>query len=73
MRSTEQDREKTESIVVRRLRPSDLEPVIAIDAKATGRRRVGYFELKLEMARNETGIEVSLAAEIAISRAACSA
>ena len=55
---------ESESVVVRRLRPSDLEAVIAIDAKVTGRRREEYFKLKLEMAMNETGVEVSLAAEV---------
>ena len=55
---------ETEGIVIRSLRPGDLEKVIAIDAKSTGRRRVEYFKLKLEMAMNETGVEVSLAAEI---------
>jgi GNAT superfamily N-acetyltransferase len=55
---------ETQSVIIRRLRPSDLERVIAIDARASGRRRVEYFKLKLEMAINETGIEVSLAAEI---------
>lgn len=64
MNSTGMTTRKTESILIRRLRPSDLESVIAIDAKATGRRRVEYFKLKLEMAINETGVEVSLAAEI---------
>jgi ribosomal protein S18 acetylase RimI-like enzyme len=52
-----------DGILVRRLRPSDLESVIAVDAKLTGRRRDEYFKLKLEMAMNETGVEVSLAAE----------
>lgn len=55
---------ETDRIVVRRLRPSDLEPVIAIDSRLIGRRRDEYFKLKLEMARNETGVEVSLAAEL---------
>jgi ribosomal protein S18 acetylase RimI-like enzyme len=64
MQNTSPTSQETESIVVRRLRPSDLEPVIAIDARATGRRRTEYFKLKLELARNETGVEVSLAAEI---------
>ena len=54
---------ETEEVVVRKLRPSDLDDVIRIDAKVTGRRRVEYFKLKLEMAQNETGVEVSLAAE----------
>jgi len=51
------------SVVVRRLKPGDLEAVIALDAKNVGRRRDEYFKLKLEMAINETGVEVSLAAE----------
>ena len=55
---------ETDSIYVRRLRPSDLDVVVALDAKSVGRRRDEYFKLKLEMAMNETGVEVSLAAEI---------
>lgn len=50
-------------ITVRRLRPADLEAVIALDAKNTGRRRTEYFKLKLAQALSDTGIEVSLAAE----------
>ncbi|MHC4820256.1 MAG: GNAT family N-acetyltransferase [Planctomycetota bacterium] len=49
--------------VVRRLRPEDLEAVIALDARITGRRREEYFKVKLDQALKETGIEVSLAAE----------
>jgi len=64
MPRTERTSKEIESVVTRLLRPSDLEAVISIDAKATGRRRVEYFKLKLEMAMNETGVEVSLAAEI---------
>jgi len=64
MQSTESSSMETENVIIRRLRPSDLEAVISIDAKATGSRRVEYFKIKLEMARNETGVEVSLAAEI---------
>ena len=55
---------ETDQIVVRRLRPADLESIVALDAKVIGRRRDEYFKLKLEMAMNETGIEVSLAGEI---------
>lgn len=51
-------------IVVRRLRPADLEPVIALDAKIMGRRREEFYKLKLKAALAETGIEVSLAAEL---------
>ena len=51
-------------IVVRRLRPQDLEAVTALDALSIGRRRDEYFKLKLKQALSDTGIEVSLAAEI---------
>jgi len=55
---------ESETVLIRRLRSSDLEPVIALDAKLVGRRREEYFRLKLEMAMKETGIEVSLAGEL---------
>jgi ribosomal protein S18 acetylase RimI-like enzyme len=50
-------------IVVRGLIPDDLEAVVAIDAKSTGRRRDEYFRIKLKQNLSETGIKVSLAAE----------
>jgi ribosomal protein S18 acetylase RimI-like enzyme len=50
-------------IVVRGLKPQDLEAVVAIDAKSTGRRREEYFRIKLAQNLSETGIKVSLAAE----------
>jgi GNAT superfamily N-acetyltransferase len=50
-------------IVVRRLRPADLEAVIALDARNTGRRREEYFALKLKRALSDTGVVVSLAVE----------
>lgn len=53
-----------DALVIRRLRPSDLERVIALDAKLVGRRREEYFRVKLDMAVKETGVEVSLAAEL---------
>ena len=52
-----------QTVVVRRLRPDDLEAVIALDARVTGRRRDEFFKLKLKQALSDTGIEVSLAAE----------
>lgn len=51
-------------VVVRRLRPDDLEAVIAVDARVTGRRREEYYKLKLKQALSDTGIEVSLGAEL---------
>lgn len=55
---------EAQPVYVRRLRPDDLERVIALDAKIVGRRRDEYFRLKLEMAMKETGVEVSLAGEL---------
>lgn len=48
---------------VRSLMPSDLDAVIRLDARITGRRREEYFRLKLAQNLSETGIKVSLAVE----------
>jgi len=56
--------DKSERIVVRRLRPDDLQRVIALDAKIAGRRRDKFFEALLRRNLNETGLHVSLAAEL---------
>ncbi len=53
-----------EDAVVRQLRAEDLEAVIGLDAKVVGRRREEYFKLKLKQALSDTGIQVSLGAEI---------
>jgi ribosomal protein S18 acetylase RimI-like enzyme len=52
-----------DEVLVRNLRPRDLEAVILLDSKITGRRRAEYFKLKLAQALSDTGIQVSLAAE----------
>lgn len=49
--------------MIRRLRPDDLNAVIALDARIMGRRRDEYFRLKLKRALSQTGVEVSLAAQ----------
>jgi len=56
--------ETTNAVVIRNLRPTDLEAVIALDAKNSGRRRDEYFRVKLQQNLVETGIKVSLAAEV---------
>jgi len=56
--------EREEAVVVRGLRPGDLEAVIAVDAAHVGRPREEYFRVKLQQNLAETGIKVSLAAEI---------
>lgn len=52
------------SVVVRNLRATDLERVVALDAKLVGRRRDEYFRVKLDIALKETGVQISLAAEL---------
>jgi ribosomal protein S18 acetylase RimI-like enzyme len=51
-------------ISVRNLRKQDLEAVIQIDARITGRPRRGYFEVKLKQALADTGIVISLGGEV---------
>jgi GNAT superfamily N-acetyltransferase len=49
---------------VRGLDASDLERVVAIDARITGRRRDEFFRLKMQRALGETGVALSLAADV---------
>ena len=53
-----------DAIVVRNLTPADQEAVIAIDARILGRRRDEFFRLKLRQSFADTGIAVSLGAQI---------
>jgi ribosomal protein S18 acetylase RimI-like enzyme len=53
-----------DEVFVRNLRPADREAVVAIDALHVGRRRDQFLALKLSQAFADTGIAVSLAAEI---------
>ena len=60
----EDDRPARDAIVVRSLRPEDQAAVVAIDAAVLGRRREEFFGLKLKQAFADTGIALSLAAEL---------
>jgi len=53
-----------EDVLVRNLRPKDLERVVDIDRRNAGRSREQYFKVKLAQALADTGIQVSLAAEL---------
>ena len=55
---------ENDEILVRRLMPADLDAVVRVDAKVTGRTRSEYFKLKLKENLAETGVKVSLAAEL---------
>jgi len=56
--------EQEDRVVVRNLRPDDLEQVIAVDEKSGGKRREEYFKVKLAQNLAETGVKVSLAASL---------
>ena len=60
----ELDTPARDRVLVRSLQPQDLEVVIAIDASILGRRREEFFKLKLGQAFADTGVAVSLAAEL---------
>ena len=51
-------------IVVRALKPSDLDDIIRIDANNFGKQRRDYYRLKLEMAMSDTSVRMSLGAEV---------
>ena len=51
-------------VMVRSMREDDLESVIRIDKKWTGRERRDYFTAKLKEVMSETGVRVSLVAEV---------
>lgn len=53
-----------ETCSVRRLRPTDLDRVVALDALVTGRERRGYFVHKLAENLLDTSVQVSLGAEV---------
>jgi ribosomal protein S18 acetylase RimI-like enzyme len=56
--------ELRETYTVRRLKPGDLDRVVAIDTLLTGRPRRGYFEHKLATNQLDSTIEASLAVDI---------
>lgn len=53
-----------DQVMVRRAVMSDLDAMVAIDALATGRKRDRFLRQKLTQALQDTGIAMSLAAEL---------
>ena len=51
-------------VTVRGLKPQDMDAVVTLDARNVGRRREAFFRIKLQQNLQETGIKVSLAAEV---------
>lgn len=54
-----------EHVLVRPLDGKDLDAVVKIDARHSGRTRREFFQKKLEEALRDTGVRISLAAEVA--------
>jgi len=55
---------ETDAVLVRTMREEDLEAVVSIDAGATGRRRPRYFDLMIQRAVKQAGVQISLVAEL---------
>jgi ribosomal protein S18 acetylase RimI-like enzyme len=53
-----------EDVVLRALQPDDEEAVVRIDARNVGRRREEFFRAKLRQAFADTGVALSLGAEV---------
>ncbi len=60
----EHDAPPRDDVTVRNLRPEDLEALETLDAKVVGRRRDEFLKLKLRQAFADSGIAVSLVAEV---------
>jgi ribosomal protein S18 acetylase RimI-like enzyme len=60
----EEQKPPRDEVLIRNLRPGDKDVVTGIDARIVGRRREEFFKLKLGQAFSDSGIAVSLAAEI---------
>lgn len=54
----------TDAVLVRDLRAADLDAIVRIDEKISGRPRSKYFEVKVATALRDTGVRISLVAEI---------
>lgn len=55
---------ESHKVLVRGLKPEDFDDVVRLDAKNSGRKRTEYFKVKLQQNLQETGVKVSLAAEL---------
>ncbi len=53
-----------QKVIIRGLLPADFDSVVRIDAKNIGRRREEFFKVKLMQNLAETGVKISLAAEL---------
>ena len=55
---------ETDEVLVRIMTPEDLDPVVRIDAAASGRRRPSYFGKLIEKSVQHADLSISLVAEL---------
>lgn len=55
---------ETDNVTVRTLQPEDLSSIVLIDQHITGRGRRPFYESKIKAATQETGVRISLVAEL---------
>jgi ribosomal protein S18 acetylase RimI-like enzyme len=55
---------ETDHVEVRSLREDDLDWIVRIDEKHSGRNRREYYKVKLSEAAKDTGVRISLAASV---------
>lgn len=60
----DEDNPARDQVLVRNLKAEDIGAITSIDAAAVGRRRDRFLALKMKQAFADTGIAVSLAAEV---------
>lgn len=60
----EDDSQPRDEVLVRTLCAADRDAIVGIDARIMGRRREEFFKLKLGQALSDTGIALSLTAEV---------
>jgi len=53
-----------DDLLIRNLQPADQEALVRIDARIIGRRRDEFFRVKLRQAAADTGVAVSLVADL---------
>jgi ribosomal protein S18 acetylase RimI-like enzyme len=55
---------ETDAVTVRTLKPEDLSSIVLIDQHITGRGRRPFYESKIKAAVEESGVRISLVAEL---------
>ena len=63
-REPDPGRYEFENVLVRNLKKEDLDAIVRVEQKSTGQKRTEYYRLKVNSALQESGIRISLIAEL---------